>query len=214
MVLHCVVEIGSEHYYSCELTGRIPVRVSIMTIHGDTGFGIVESLDDSESSIQQYIDELQMSESTLTVEVTHKAPQAYWTRVVHRIDGPSIYDTVLQSGCMTYLPIVIEQGIQTHSVLAPSRKVLRDLLHMLREHFSDVRIKRLRSSPTGLSRAVLTSKQSVAFKLAFASGYYEIPRHCRIEDLAANLGIKRVAMQERLRRAEQRILKSYAEQRA
>jgi predicted DNA binding protein len=213
MVIHCIIEVSSEHYYSCELTDRIPVRVSIMTINGNTGFGIVESLEGGEPSIQQYIDELRISGSTLTVEVTHKTPQAYWTRVVHRVSGPSIYDTVLESGCMTFLPIVIEQGAQTHSVLAPSRKVLRDMLHMLRERFSDVRIKRLRSSPTGLSRAVLSSKQSAAFKLAFASGYYEIPKLCKVEDLAVRLGIKRVAMQERLRRAEQRILRSYAEQR-
>jgi predicted DNA binding protein len=213
MVIHCVIEVSSEHYYSCELTDRIPVRVSIMTINGNTGFGIVESMEGGEPSIQQYVDELRISGSTLTVEVTHKTPQAYWTRVVHRVSGPSIYDTVLESGCMTFLPIVIEQGAQTHSVLAPSRKVLRDMLYMLRERFSDVRIKRLRSSPTGLSRAILSSKQGAAFKLAFASGYYDIPRLCKVEDLAAKLGIKRVAMQERLRRAEQRILRSYAEQR-
>ncbi len=189
----------------------IPVKVSIVTINGDTGFGIVESLEEDEGSIRKYIEELDKSESTKSVIVTHKAPQAYWTRVVHRVDGPSIYDTILQSGCMTYLPIVVQNGIQTHTVLAPSREVLSEMLQMLRERFSFVRIRRIRPTPSGLTDIVLTSKQREAVYLAFESGYYKIPRSCTIEELSMKLRIKRVAMQERLRRAEQRIIASYTQ---
>ncbi|MFW9918105.1 MAG: helix-turn-helix domain-containing protein [Candidatus Thorarchaeota archaeon] len=210
MAINCIIEISSEHYYSCKLTRMIPVRVSIVTINGDTGFGIIESLKHEERSIQQYVDELSKSESIKSVTVTHKAPQAYWTRVVHKVEGPSIYETILQSGCMTYLPIVVENGIQTHVVLAPSREVLSNMLHMLRDRFSFVRIKRIRPTPSGLLDIDLTSKQRDAIDLAVESGYYNIPRKCTIEELGEKLGIKRVAMQERLRRAEQRVIAFYA----
>jgi predicted DNA binding protein len=140
MVIQSVLEISSEHYYSCELTQRIPVRVSIVAINGDTGLAILEPLEDGESSLLQYVKELSESPNTKSVEVTHQAPDAYWTHVVHQTDGPSIYDTVLQSGCMTFLPIVVERGVQKHTILAPTREVLSELLYLLRERFTSVRV--------------------------------------------------------------------------
>ena len=169
MVLNCILQISSEHYYSCKLTQNIPVRVSIVTINGDTGFGIVESLDGNEDSVKMYIMELERSSSTKEVEITYKSPDGYWTRVVHELETPSIYDTILHSGCMTNLPITIENGIQSHMVLAPSREKLRDLLHLLRSRFTTVSIKKLRSTPVGLSRVFLTKKQDEAFRLVFNS---------------------------------------------
>ena len=209
MTVICEVEVSSEQYYSCFLTSRIPARVSIMTINGEAGFGIVEALDQNEESIQMYIEELDRSPNTQSVIVTHRSPDAYWTRVVHKVDGPSIYDTILQSGCMTYLPIIVEKGIQTHRVIAPSRDVLSKMLHLLRERFDYVRIKRIRTTPSLSTGPDLTPKQAEAFDLAWQSGYYKMPRTCKIEDLSEKLGIKRVAMQERLRRAEIRIFRDY-----
>ena len=130
MVLSCILQISSEHYYSCELTRKIPVRVSIVTIDGDSGFGIVEPLDGNEQSVKRYVAELEKSSSTKEVEVTYSSPNGYWTRVVHELDSPSIYATILQSGCMTNLPIIIENGIQSHTVLFPSREKLRSLLEV------------------------------------------------------------------------------------
>ena len=212
MVVQSVIEVSSEHYYSCELTQRIPIRVSIVAINGDTGLGILEPLEGGEASLQRYVRELSESSSTLSVDITHRSPDAYWTHVVHRTDGPSIYDTVLQSGCMTFLPIIVERGVQKHTILAPTREVLSDLLHLLRERFTSVHVRRMRASPVGFSPDILTSKQKEAFILAFESGYYTTPRKCSVEELASAIGIKRVAMQERLRRAEYRILSRYLEE--
>lgn len=210
MVLQCILQISSEHYYSCDLTGKLPVRVSIVTVNGNTGFGIVEPLDGNEENIQQYLKELKQSPSIEEVDVTYRSPQGYWTRVVHKLGNPSIYETILQSGCMTNLPIIVEGGVQEHHVLFPSREKLRDLLHLLRSRFTSVSIKQLKSLPIGLSKVSLTSKQNEAFVLAFEAGYYSIPRKSSITELCGDLGIKRVAMQERLKRAELRILSAYA----
>ncbi|MHA2211950.1 MAG: helix-turn-helix domain-containing protein, partial [Candidatus Thorarchaeota archaeon] len=146
------------------------------------------------------------------VDVTFKSPVGYWTEVVHHLGSPSIYDTVLQSGCMTQLPIIIQRGIQTHRVLAPTRSALRDLLDSLRSRFAKVSVKLLKSTQLGAANVSLTEKQKEAFLLATSRGYYSIPRDVKLEDLCEELGIKRVAMQERLRRAELQILNSYAEE--
>ncbi|MFW9799183.1 MAG: helix-turn-helix domain-containing protein [Candidatus Thorarchaeota archaeon] len=211
MVIQCTIEVGAEDYYSCDLTRQIPVRVTLVTINQDTGFGIAESLDGDEASIQAYVKGLEDSPSIRKVDIIHKSSDAYWTRVVHQLDRDSIHETILQSGCMTRLPIVIEQGLQYHIVLAPSQSTLSDLIRTLRERFPHVSIRKLRSKPTASFQILLTEKQQEAFLLAYRSGYYEMPRKSRIEELCKKLGIKRVAMQERLRRAEMRILSDFAE---
>ncbi|MHA2601266.1 MAG: helix-turn-helix domain-containing protein [Candidatus Thorarchaeota archaeon SMTZ1-83] len=212
VVVECRIRISSEDYYSCDLTKKIPVRVSIVTIDGDTGFGITEPLEQGEDALQAYVDGLRESASVVEVDVTYQSSQAYWTRVVHRLDRASIYETVLRNGCMTRLPIVIQRGVQHHTVLAPSRSQLRQLLQELRKDFTRVEISRVRERPTDTYEAILTKKQQEALVLAYKSGYYEMPRRVKLADLGQKLGIKRVAMQERLRRAELRILTEFTEE--
>ncbi len=209
MVLECVLEISAENYYSCELTSKIPVRVSIMTIHGDTGFGVLESLQNRESDMESYVLHLKANDSIREIEVTYRSPEAYWTRVVHHLEGPSIYDTVLHSGCMSRLPIIIQNGVQKHTVLAPSRNKVKEMLGLLKSRFKGVQLIRLRTTPYTKSGVTLTEKQMEAFRLAYESGYYAIPRGAKITEMAKKLGISRVAMQERLRRAEREITKAY-----
>lgn len=118
--------------------------------------------------------------------------------------------SILESGSMSLLPIRIAHGIQHHDVLSPSRDALKKLLRTYKSRFTAVKIVSLHSTPGGLQKSLLSMKQNKAFKFAYDSGYYEIPRQRKIEELAQQLGIKRVAMQERLRRAELRILSNYA----
>ena len=211
-MIQAAVQISSEGYYSCDLTRIIPVRVTIVTINGPVGFGIIESLNGNEKALKQYIRKMKKSRNVISIETTYKSQEAYWTRAVHEVGGQSIYETVLQSGCMTQLPIIIEGGVQNHIILAPSRSSFSDLLKILRSRFEVVKIRRLRSTVTSTSQSTLTQKQVDALRLAIHSGYYEIPRKIYIETLAEKLGIKRVAMQERLRRAEKAIITEFAEE--
>ncbi|MHA1136044.1 MAG: helix-turn-helix domain-containing protein [Candidatus Thorarchaeota archaeon] len=208
-MIEAILKISSENYYSCELTRSIPVRVSLVTINGPEGFGIIESLDGTEKSLQKYVKFMKNSSSISEFEVTHKSDQQYWTRAVHTITGESIHDAVLENGCMTRLPIIITKGSQFHTIYAPSQKAFSQMLSNLKERFTSVKIERVRRFPSGMTSPLLTRKQSEAIALAFSHGYYEIPRETEIEPIAKYLGIKRVAMQERLRRAERAIIKEY-----
>jgi len=181
-----------------------------MTINGDTGFGVIEPVQGVESHIAEYVDQLKDDEDISEVEVTYKSSEAYWTRVVHQLEGPSIYETILSSGCMSRLPIIIQNGVQKHTVLAPSKNRVKEMLSLLRKRFSEVQLLRLRTTPYTKSKVRLTDKQSEALRLAHESGYYEIPRSVKIAELAKKLDISRVSMQERLRRAERDIMNAYA----
>ncbi|NHI84038.1 MAG: hypothetical protein EAX81_07030 [Candidatus Thorarchaeota archaeon] len=211
LVVQCTIQVSPENYYSCDLTRKIPVRVTIVSINGDVGFGIIEALEGGEKSIQTYVEEMSLSPSIEDVKVTYKSPKAYWTRVVHRMESGSIYETILKNDCMTRLPVTIQGGIQYHIVLAPSNDLLKKLLRELKSKFISAKLVQIRSNPLSPFESILTDRQREAFLLAFQEGYYEMPRRVHIAELAERLGIKRVAMQERLRRVEFRIMSDFAD---
>lgn len=210
-MIEAILKITSENYYSCELTRSIPVRVSLVTINGPEGFGIIESLDGTERPLKKYTTLMKRSPSIAVFEVLHKSDLLFWTRAVHNIEGESILDTVLENGCMTRLPIIITQGYQSHSILAPSQKKFSQMFADLKKRFTSVIIERIKRYPDGMTLPLLTRKQMDAISLAYSRGYYEIPRESEIEQLSQELGIKRVAMQERLRRAEKKIITEFVQ---
>ncbi|MBN2230964.1 MAG: helix-turn-helix domain-containing protein [Candidatus Thorarchaeota archaeon] len=205
-MIEAVLSIASENYYSCELTRSIPVRVNLVSINGKEGFGIIESLDGTEKPLKKYVQFMKKSSSVVQIEVTHKENNQYWTRVVHELIGYSIHETILENGCMNRLPIVITQGFQIHQILAPSQEKFKMMISSLKNRFTSVKIERVQSHPNKLSSFNLTTKQREAIVLAIDRGYYDIPRGCGMSNIASELGVKRVATQERIRRAEKRIM--------
>jgi len=210
-VIQAKVLISTEEYYTCDITRTIPVRVIITTINGPVGFGIIESLAGGEESLKQYVSAMKASPSVLEIEITYQSPTVYWTRVAIQPDTPSIYETILESSCMTRLPVIIQNGVQEHTILAPSREAFRDMLDSLKARFSKVQLRHIRSFASGLPKHNLTVKQMEAMIMAFSSGYYDIPRRITVTEMSERLGIKRVAMQERLRRAERTIMTDFVE---
>jgi len=209
-MIQAILRIASENYYSCELTRKIPVRVLLIAINGPEGYGIIESLDGTEKPLKQYAKFMRKSSDIIEFDVTHKSEDQYWTRAVHHIEGNSIHETVLESGCMTRLPIVISEGWQTHTILSPSQTNFSILYKNLRHRFSSVQLVHLHRYPRGPNSSTLTHKQEQAFSMAYKAGYYDIPRGCEVQDLTKRLRIKRVAVQERLRRAEKKIMAQFA----
>jgi predicted DNA binding protein len=211
-MIEAKLEITAEGYYSCDLTRKIPVRVDLISINGPLGFGIIQSLNGEEKTLTNYVRGLRQSPSIVEVRVTHKTPEQYWTEVTHKLKSKSIHETILESGCMSRFPIVIQGGTQIHHLLAPDQDAFRLAFNTLRSRFSKVSVLNVRRSPRGSLGPGLTHKQLDAIKLAISNGYYDIPRGSEINTLAKKLKIKRVAMQERLRRAERTIMQKFAEE--
>ena len=204
--------ISEPDYYSCELTKKFPIKVTLIAINGNTGFGINESLNSNEDTLQDYISELKKNPSVINVDITYKAPFLCWTRLVHKLKKPSIYETILLNNSMSLLPIIIENGTQSHTVLSPSKNDFKTLHSKLKKSFSIVSIKQLSTTPLNSNLNVLTGKQASAIKVAYNSGYYNIPRVKTALELSDQIGISRVTFQERLRRAEKRIVEYYLQE--
>jgi predicted DNA binding protein len=209
-MIEAKLEITAEGYYSCDLTRKIPVRVVLVSINGPLGFGIIQSLNGKEKPLQDYVRGLAKSQSIVEVVVTHRGEEQLWTKVTHKMKEKSIHETILESGCMSRLPIVIEGGTQIHHILSPDQSAFKTTFDTLRKRFSKVQVLNVRRSPEGSFGPSLTTKQFEAVKLAISHGYYEMPRRSDVEFLAKKLRIKRVAMQERLRRAERAIMHQFA----
>ena len=211
-MIEAKLEITAEGYYSCDLTRKIPVRVDLISINGPLGFGIIQSLTGEEKPLSDYVKSLDQSSSIVEVRVTHETPEQYWTEVTHKLKKKSIHETILESGCMSRFPIVIQGGTQIHHLLAPDQDAFRVVFDNLRSRFSKVRILSVRRSPRGSLGPNMTKKQLDAINVAISNGYYDIPRRTEIKHLAKKLKIKRVAMQERLRRAERTIMQQFCEE--
>ena len=208
-MLRSKIAISTKHYYSCELSKKLPIRTTVLAVNGPEGLGFTEALDKKEATLKEYIKLLKTSDQIIDVRVTHRTPTMYWNKVKHKLDYPSIHDSILESGSMTILPIIIENGVQYHNILSPTADSFRKLLLYLQERFTDVNIRALSSKPIETLQDFLTDKQYETLMLAHRKGYYEIPRKCTLEELGEELGIKRVAIQERIRRAEKRIVDYY-----
>ncbi len=74
-----------------------------------------------------------------------------------------------------------------------------------------MQLRHVRSFASGLPKHNLTLKQMDAMIMAFSSGYYDIPRRITVTEMSERLGIRRVAMQERLRRAERTFVTDFVE---
>lgn len=201
--------ISSDDYYTCKMTKKYNVKVTIATINLPVGFAAIESLNDLEEEIINYINELRKTKDIIEYTVTHKSPLVYWTKGIHKLDYPSIYETILESGSMSLMPVIIQKGVQHHKILSPSSKEFSNLQKLLKERFSEVIINYIYSKPAELQKSLLTKKQREAFYLAFKKGYYEIPRKIEAKKLAKKIRINHVSYLERLRRAELRILNDY-----
>ena len=206
------IAISTEHYYSCEVSKELPIRISVIAMNGPEGLGFVEALDKKRETLNEFVKLMKKSDQVIEFTVTHKTPTMYWNRSKHKLDYPSINDSILESGSMTILPLIIENGIQYHNILSPNADSLRKLLKFLEERFTDVNIRALSSKPTETLQDFLTDKQYETLMLAHRKGYYEIPRRITLEEIGDELGIKRIACQERIRRAEKKIIDYYVQE--
>jgi predicted DNA binding protein len=211
-VIRSKIAISTDHYYSCEVSKKLPIRITVLTVSGPEGFGFTEALDKKKETLDEYVKLMKKSDQIIEFSITHKTPTMYWNKSKHKLDYPSINESILESGSMTILPIIIEDGMQYHTILSPSSDNFRQLLKNLEERFTDVNIRALSSKPTETLQDFLTDKQYETLMLAHRKGYYEIPRKSTLEEIGEELGVKRIACQERIRRAERKIIDHYVKE--
>lgn len=93
--------------------------------------------------------------------------------------------------------------------LTASRWEIATFTRLLAQAGASPRLERV--APIQKPPSLLTPSQDEAIRAAAAHGYYEIPRPLNLHDLAERMGVSSGSLSERLRRAEQRLVRRYIE---
>lgn len=120
----------------------------------------------------------------------------------------SAYKDFFDNNCIPFPDITINEGIEELRIFSFSKKRLSDSIKKFGESLNDFRIIEKIELASGIPS--LTAGEKEAFDLALRKGYFEIPRKQNLEELADELGIKKSAINERLRKAQKKILQSAA----
>lgn len=126
---------------------------------------------------------------------------------------------VSEARCVLLHPITHTGAESTFSVLAPDRATVSDLLGRLAASgtpsvasFSvcDASSTATASPVTGIA-SELTQRQFDVLVLALERGFYDQPRRASVDDLAVALKVSSSTVNEHLRKAEERILRRFAQ---
>jgi predicted DNA binding protein len=103
------------------------------------------------------------------------------------------------------------QGRTIADVVAMSAESLHRLVDRLHRFEGSYRILSVEAQGV---RPLLSGLQALVLRYAVEMGYYDIPRHATLDDIAERLGMSRSAVADALRRAEAKVVKEFVRRRA
>lgn len=117
------------------------------------------------------------------------------------------YDKVMhEHGVIPTSTIKTKEGLEEYSLLAPDPSSIQKVLAGLNE-VGEVKVRKIGEYvPPKFQATEITDKQLAALNLAMEKGYYEWPRRVTLEELAEMERVSRRCLQERLRRAETKLI--------
>jgi len=161
----------------------------------------------SPSELEEYLKFVKEDKATKKLRVLEKGENK--ALILLRFKGSSsTYDSVLSSGVTYSQNITANCGYEIHTIVSEDPSGLGKMLGEL-SAIGDVKVVKIGDfKPEDLNKKLLkiTKKQSDALKVALINNYYSWPRGATLEDLARVAKISRRSMQERLRRAEAKLM--------
>ena len=109
--------------------------------------------------------------------------------------------------CFQLAPILLKSGNEIWTLGAVRRENLKKAFEAIKK-LGSASLKFI--APTTYDKILLTEKQRIAFNMATMMGYYELPRKITVTKLAKAARVSKTAFLEHLRKAEIKILGSYA----
>ncbi|GAB3027056.1 helix-turn-helix domain-containing protein [Natronobiforma cellulositropha] len=128
------------------------------------------------------------------------------------VDDVTVLLHVLTEEEATVLQATGEHSQWRLRILFPERDALSRTYEFATDQGFSLDIQRIHElDDDRYGRHGLTDAQHETLVRALERGYYEIPRHADMEELAADLGISHQALSERLRRAHKRLVEDAIE---
>ncbi len=123
-------------------------------------------------------------------------------------DDHAAFQNFYYMGCVPFPNISINGGIEEIKIFGFSQKNLKESIKFFVESMNDFKIIEKKEIP--FSNFGLSFKEKEAFDLANSSGYFEIPRKTTLDELASSLGIGKSAFEERIRKAQIKMVRAYS----
>jgi len=127
--------------------------------------------------------------------------------VITWAEQSSIIDSIIKKNCVFIGPTIVKDGVENWHIVAPTREELQDAVAAL-ERCAEIAY--IRSAEVVEPDVGLTERQMSALKAAVEMGYFETPRRSSIKDVAKRLKVSPSTAVEHLRKAEKKVLESYA----
>lgn len=157
-------------------------------------------------------DKAELDKYIYSIKKSHKLPCLVLKRgeknaiVIWRTRGKSSsYDKVVKSNILYSKPVTTERGYEIHDVIATDPDRMKKMLEELSE-IGELKILKVGDYKPDEPLLKLTQKQRDALDIALSQKYYSWPRRVSLEELALSANLPRRTFQERLRRAEAKLL--------
>jgi hypothetical protein len=141
-----------------------------------------------------------------TVEVFHEDDDRALVQI--EADAPVLLGVLDRTGVPVEMPFEIADG-EVDWTVTTTRNRLSDLAAELDRSEVGYMVEHVRDETS--FDAVLTDRQQEVLNAAIDAGYYDSPRECTQEELAADLEMAKSTCSEILHRAEERVVKQFTD---
>lgn len=190
-----------------ELTQQYPdasVRILAALSDEDAGVGLAEiTAEDPQSVVRDMTD----AEDVTAVDTLKYSDGE--VLVQFETTMPLLLLPARDSGVPLEMPFRIQNGTATWEVTAPSER-LSELGTQLESFGISFTVDYVQQRLS--EEQLLTEQQRTIIQTALAEGYYDTPRGCSLTGLSDSLDIAKSTASETLHRAEEKIIKRFAEQ--
>ncbi len=158
----------------------------------------------SPSELEEYLNHVKKDKATKRMHVLEKGHNN--ALILLRFKGTSsTYDAVLKNKVTQTSPVFAKAGYEVYNLVAEDPKNIQKMLNEL-SCIGDVKVMRIGDFSRKRDSPSITKKQAEALRVALMNNYYSWPRGSTLQDLAKVSKVSRRSLQERLRRAEAKLL--------
>jgi len=191
-----------------DLSRRYPetrFRVLAAVSRDEAGVGLAEV---TGADLDGVLDGMRDAPAVARVDVLQRTDET--VVVQFETTTPLLLGPIRESGVPLEMPFDIVDGAATWEVTAPHERLSR-LGEQLDEFGVPFSLESIRQRID--DRSLLTDRQETVLLTAVELGYYDTPRECTLTELADHLGVAKSTCSETLHRAEETVVKRFAERR-
>jgi hypothetical protein len=208
-----VEKTGLGHLAVCKLRLHLqpPYWHSLMaTRHPETSIDVIgySLMDDGmlvdirvhTNNFPEWIEELRSFPDVHDVRVLGRGQNATTARVIYR--GNEVFADICRLHLILRVPFTIKDGVTDVVMAGPDGSIKRfvSMFPKLKPEVEAV------YEAEKEKESLLTRRQAYVFRCAWAAGYFEVPRHVTLTELAARMGVAVSSLSEMLAVVEKKLL--------